>query len=50
MKGYNVLKYEGSSTSTVKPVYNDDPWDLKIVAVVDRWSLLRGHLTNSNSK
>jgi hypothetical protein len=26
---------------TVKPVYNDHPWDSKIVAVVDRWSLFR---------
>ena len=26
---------------TVKPVYNDHPWDPKIVAVVDRWSLFR---------
>ncbi len=24
---------------TVKPVYNGHPWDPKIVAVVDRWSL-----------
>ena len=29
---------------TVKPVYNDHPWDPKIVAAVDRWSLFRGHL------
>ncbi len=27
-------------THTVKPVYNDHP---KIVAVVDRWLLFRGH-------
>jgi hypothetical protein len=27
--------------STVKPVYNGHPWDLKIVAVVHRWPLLR---------
>jgi hypothetical protein len=25
-------------------VYNDQPWDPKIVAVVDWWSLIRGHL------
>ena len=25
-----------------KPVYNDHPWDLIIVAVVDRWSLSGG--------
>ena len=24
--------------NTVKPVYNDHPWDPKIVVVVDRWS------------
>ncbi len=29
---------------TVKPVYNDHPWDPKVVAVVGRWSLFRGHL------
>jgi hypothetical protein len=29
---------------TVKPVYNDHPWDPEIVAVVDRWSLFRGNL------
>jgi len=27
---------------TVKPVYNGHPWDPKIMAVVDRWSLFRG--------
>ncbi len=27
-------------------VYNDHPWDPKIVAVVDKWSLFRGHLHN----
>jgi len=26
---------------TVKHVYNGHPWDLKFVAIVDRWSLLR---------
>ncbi len=25
-------------------MYNDHPWDLKIVAVVERWSLFSGHL------
>ena len=29
---------------TVKLVYNDQPWDPKIGAVVDRWSLFRGNL------
>jgi hypothetical protein len=27
---------------TVKPVYNDHPWDPKMVAAVDRWLLFRG--------
>ncbi len=35
---------------TVKPVYNDHPWDQKIVAVVDKWSLFRGYLCNKSSK
>ncbi len=30
---------------TFKPVYNDHPWDPKIVAVVDKWSLFRGYLS-----
>ncbi len=30
-------------SDTVKPVYNDHRWDPKIVAVVNRWSLFRGH-------
>jgi len=29
---------------TVKSVSNDHPWGPKIVTVIDRWSLLRGHL------
>ena len=37
--------------NTLKPVYNDDhPWDPKIVAVVNRLSLFRGHISNKNSK
>ncbi len=28
--------------STVKPVYNDHPWDREKVVVVQRWSLFRG--------
>jgi hypothetical protein len=35
---------------TVKPVYNDHPSDQKIVAVVDKWSLLRDYLYNKSSK
>ncbi len=36
--------------NTVKPVYDDQPRDSKIVAVVDRWSLFRGHLCNKSSE
>jgi hypothetical protein len=35
--------------STVEPVNNDHPWDPKIVAVVDRWSLFRGSFINTIS-
>ena len=35
--------------NTVNPGYNDHPWDPKIVVVVDRWSLLRGHLCYKSS-
>jgi hypothetical protein len=28
--------------NTVKPVYNDHPWDWKKVVVVQRWLLFRG--------
>ncbi len=40
-----ALAPPGNSKSyTVKPVYNGQPWDPKIEAVVDRWSLFRGSL------
>ena len=39
-----------SLKNTVKPVYNDHPWDPKIVAFVDRWSLFEGNLCNKSSK
>jgi len=29
--------------SKVKYVYNDHPWEPKLVDVGDRWSLFRGH-------
>jgi hypothetical protein len=29
-------------SNTVKPGYNDNPWDPKIVTAVDKWSLLTG--------
>ena len=35
---------------TVKPVYNDYPWNPKIVAVVERWSLFRGSFLLSKLK
>ncbi len=35
---------KGTNVSTVKPVYNGHPWNPKIEAVVDRWSLFRGRL------
>ncbi len=35
---------------TVKPVYNDHPWDPKIVAVVDTWLLFRDYLSSIRSK
>ena len=31
------------STITIKPMCNDHPWDNKIVAVVERWLLFKGH-------
>jgi hypothetical protein len=34
----------GPSKITVKFVYEDHPWNPKIVAVVDRWSLFRRNL------
>ncbi len=39
-----VASWQGSkreSIYAVKPMYNDHPWDPKIVAVVDRWLLFR---------
>ena len=44
------IYYQKCFECTVKPVYNDDPRDPKIVAVVDRWSLLRGHLCYKSSE
>ncbi len=43
------LKKINLEGSTIKPVYNDHPLDPKIMAVVDRWSLFRGHLCNKSS-
>ncbi len=36
-------------TYTVKSVYNDHPWDSKILVVVDRWLLLKGNFSNEYS-
>jgi len=33
---------------TLKLMYNDHLWDLKIVVFVDRWSLFRGHLSSKS--
>ena len=37
-------------TAAVKPVYNNYIWDPKIMVVLFRWSLFRGHLRNRNSE
>ncbi len=37
---------ENQKQNTVKHACYDHPWDTKIVAVVDRWSLFTGHLCN----
>ncbi len=39
LKATNMKK-----SSTVKLVHNDHPRNPKVVAVIDRWSLFRGHL------
>jgi len=36
------LSHITRSTCTVKPLYSEQPWDLKLMAVVDTWSLFRG--------
>ncbi len=41
-KIYFVILYNFSNKSTVKPVYNDHPWDPQKVAVVQRWSVFGG--------
>ncbi len=38
-----------ASICKVKPLYNDHPWDTKIVFVVDRWSLYISHFYNNGS-
>jgi len=38
---FNLYKY--TCLSKVKLVYNEHPWEPKLVDVGDRWSLFRGH-------
>jgi len=38
------------SVHTVKLEYNDHLWDLKIVAVIDRWLLFKGRLCSKSPK
>ena len=45
-----ITDYFYNLSYTVKSVYNDYPWDPKIVVAVDRWLLFRGHLCNKISK
>ncbi len=49
---FNNLSYKNSfsSNNTVKHAYKDYPWDPKTVAVVDRWSMFGGYLSNKSSK
>ncbi len=35
---------QDTQMNTVKPVYNNRPWDPKIVAIVDKWPLFRDGL------
>ena len=37
-----VIVLTECTVTTVKPVYNDHPWDQEKVVVVQRWSLFRG--------
>ena len=48
IKKYILYNYFRSTT--IKDVYNDQTWDPKIVIIVDRWSLFRGHLRNKSLK
>ncbi len=48
------MSKEGSSRKQLRgqknlAVYNDQPRDPKVAAVVDRWSLFRGHLCCKSS-
>ena len=42
--------FSSKFTYTVKPKYKYHPRDVKIVAVVDRWSLFRDHFYHTYSK
>ena len=51
---YYKLKYiyvhENMIGTTVESVFYDHPWYPNIVAIVDSWSLFRGHLCYKSSK
>ncbi len=41
---FTIFCYSLKFRSTIKPVYNDHPWDLQKVAVLHNWLLCRGFL------
>jgi hypothetical protein len=47
--GIKFSTFASLKSKAVNLVYKDHSWDLKIVAVDDRWSLFRGHLCNDSS-
>jgi hypothetical protein len=49
-KYFGNIKESKYKNFTVKPVFNDHPGDPKIVAVVERLLLFRGHLYYTNLK
>jgi hypothetical protein len=40
-RSFTATKKEKTDAITVKPVYNDHPWDPKKVAVVPRWKAVQ---------
>jgi hypothetical protein len=50
LKKYLEKIYFQNITITDKLVYNDHPWDPKIVAVADNQSLFRGYLSSMSLK
>ncbi len=49
MNNMQAIFLYSNKSNTDKLVYNDHPWDPKIVAVGDRWSLFRGHSCSKRS-